>query len=443
MGCGKSIIVLNAIDALIAAGFKGKFLIIAPLRVARSVWSNEVSRWRHLSYLKISPIVGTERERRVAITKDADIYTCNYENLPWLVDTLGISWPYRMVIADESTRLKSHRSHFRAKKDGKLSLVCTGGSRSKAIAQLAFTKTQRFVCLTGTPAPNGLQDLWGSQWFVDKGAALGNSYSAFENRWYRKDYNGFTMTMLPHAEKEIRDAIASTTFTLKAEDYMELGEEITNTLFVDLPPAVREKYAAMEKELYIEIKAGAVEVFTMAARLTKLRQICNGFIYFDKMGSWEALHDAKIEALRSVIEEAAGMPVLVVYSFRTDLIRLQKAFPQGRAFDTKAKTEKEFKAGKIPILFIHPDSGGHGIDGFQYVTNIICFFSVDYNLESRMQVIARIGKVRQFQAGYSRPTFIHQIIVKDSIDGLILESIERKCSIENVLRDGLARRYGK
>lgn len=440
MGLGKTIAVLNAIDILILCGETRPTLIIAPLRVARSTWSDEVKKWTHLAYLKVSLIVGTPKERQAALNAEAQIFTINYENLEWLVAMVGDNWPFRTIVADESTKLKSHRAHFRALKSGGQSLVCSGGKRTTAIARLAFTKTRRFWNLTGTPAPNGLQDLWGQSWYIDKGKSLGSSHTAFLDRWFKKSFNGHTLEMLPHAEQEIREAIAPYTFTLRAEDYLNLGEEITNTIFVDLPPKAMALYTEMEKRLYIEIKAGAVEAFTAAAKSQKCHQLANGAVYYDKDGNWEHIHDAKIDALQSVIEEAAGTPVIVVYTFKADLVRLQKAFPKGKAFDTDPKTEYAFKAGNIPILFLHPSSAGHGIDGFQNVTNIMCLFSVDWNSETRSQVIARIGKVRQFQAGLDRPVYIHQIVARNTVDEDILLRIESKMTVEEALKAGLARR---
>jgi len=439
MGTGKTMMVLNAIDTLIICGEYGKFLVLAPLRVARSTWRDEVAKWEHLSYLKVSPIVGDPAQRKAALATDADIYTINYENIPWLIEQCGKDWPFRTIIADESTKLKNHRSHFKKKKDGGRYLVCTGGTRTAALARVAFKKTQRMWLLTGTPTPNGLMDLWGQNFFIDFGKALGSSYSAFEERWFKLGYNGYDKVMFPHAEAEIRAAIAPTTFTLRAEDYLDLGEEIVNTIYVELSSKARKHYDEMEKELYTVIKAGEVEAFTAAAKSMKCHQLANGALYHDDKGTWEAIHDEKLDALRDVIEEAGGMPVIVVYQFKSDLARLKKAFPQGKALDTRRETEDNFKSGKIPILFIHSASG-HGIDGMQNVTNIMCFFSVDWNAETRDQVIARIGKVRQFQAGHKRPVFIHQIIARNTVDEIILSRLETKMTIQEALKEGLARR---
>ena len=439
-GLGKTIMVLLAIDGLIACGDAHPVLVIAPLRVAQTVWKAETQKWNQLSYLKVSAIVGTAKERLVALNTKADIYTTNYENLEWLVEALKGKWPFRMVVADESTKLKSHRAYFRPKNDGTLTLVCSGGRRAKAIAKLAITKTKRWVNMTGTPAPNGLIDLWGQQWFIDKGNSLGRCYTAFTERWYRKDYKGFKLEAMPNSDREIREAITPTTFTLRASDYLKLGEEIINTVFVDLPPKARELYDEMERKLFIEIKAGDVEAFSAATKSIKLRQIANGAVYYDEDGRYEELHNAKIEALQSIVEEAAGMPLIVVYNFKSDLERLKKAFKTAKVLDKNPATVYSFAKNEIPILLLHPASCGHGIDGLQNATNTIVFFSLDWSHELREQTIARIGAVRQKQAGFNRPVFIHQIAVRDSIDEDIMERVATKKSVEEILKAGLARR---
>lgn len=440
MGIGKSVMTLNAIYALILSGESKPTLIMAPLRVARSTWKDEVKKWNHLSGLEVSTIVGDAAQRKAALRRDAPIYTVNYENIPWLLDELKGKWPFGTVVADESTKLKSHRAHYRKTKTGKLALVCNGGARTNAIAPVAFKHTERWINLTGTFAPNGLEHIWGQLWFIDQGRRLGTTYSAFLERWFRVGFNGFGLTALPHAEEEIRQKIADVTFTLRAEDYLELPDEIINTIFVELPPQAFELYKQMEKEMFIQIENGDVEAFTAASKSGKCQQIANGAVYYDKQGNWEHIHDAKIEALQSVIEEAGGMPVIVIYKFKSDLVRLEKAFPKGKKFDQNPKTQKAFEAGKIPILFLHPGSAGHGVDGLQKATNIMCFYSLDWNVEERMQTIARIGKVRQMQAGFNRPTYVHQLAAADTVDEDIIARIEERLTVEEALKRGLARR---
>jgi len=437
-GLGKTVMTLNAIDTHIVCGESHPFLILAPLRVARTTWKDELHRWKHLSHLDISTIVGSPQERQRALNRDVPIYTCNYENLVWLTEKLRGRWKFQNIIADEATKLKAHRAHWQRTKSGEV-LHCTGGVRTSVLARLAFKKIKRFWELTGSLGSNSLLQIWPLIWYLDAGERLGKSYSAFKDRWFKTGYNGFDIEALPYAEPEIRERIRDLVFTLLAKDYLDLGDEIVNTVYVDLPDTAKKHYKEMEKDFYTRVKNREIEAFTAATKSGKLRQLANGAIYYDHSLNWEPVHNAKIEALESLIEEMNGMPLLVVYFFKSDLARLKKAFPRGRAFTTDEKTETAFKQGEIPILFIHPDSAGHGIDKFQYVTNAIVFFSLDWNSELRTQVIGRIGKVRQYQAGFKRPVFIYNLVCRNTIDEDILARIEDKLSVEEALKRGLAR----
>jgi SNF2 family DNA or RNA helicase len=449
-GTGKTMTTLNALDLFFKIGIPGPYLIIAPKRVARSTWMDEIKRWTHTRYMHVEIMVGSPSERLAALNAEADIKTINYENLQWLADQLdGKEWPFKVVVFDESSKCKSLRCSLSTNKSGKKFIKKSSakkpkGLRIEAIVKRLFDKEQRVYLLTGTPCSNSLADLWAQLFLIDAGASLGHSFTSFEERWFRTDYNGFTKKLFPHSEKEIRDAIAPKVFTLRAKDYLDLGEEITTNIYVDLPPKVREHYDAMEKEFFIQLRdAGKnidIEAFTKATSLNKLRQISNGTIYHGKEGLYEVLHDAKIQALESIIEEACGMPIIVVYAFKSDLEQLKKAFPKGKALDTSKVSEDNFKQGKIPILFLHPASAAHGVDGFQYITNKIVFYSVDWDSELRSQAIARVGAVRQFQAKLNRPCFIYNIMAKDSVDADIMSKIEGKVTIEDALKDGLARR---
>lgn len=441
-GLGKTIITLNALHTLIQCGFEHQVLIVAPLRVARDTWINEVKKWQHTQSLTITAIVGTPKERLAALNSDAQIKTINYENLSWLADTLGEKWPFRIVVFDESSKLKSFRAHFRRNASGVETLYRTGGTRAGAIVKQCFKKTQYVWLLTGTPSANSLAALWPQLFFIDAGERLGKSFSSFEERWFKINEYNRSREPFPHSEEQIRNLIADKCFTLRAKDYLELGEEITNTIYVDLPETAMQHYRSMEKEFYVKIKEREIEAFSAATRSAKLHQLANGGIYYDKKGSWEHAHDAKLEALDSIVEEACGMPVLVVYEFKSDLERLQKHYPKGKALDSKSKATDNFLKGEVPVAFIHPDSIGYGVDGLHYVTNTIVFFALDWDNEMRIQVIARVGAVRQAQAGFKRPTIIHQIVARDTIDEIILERIETKVSIEEALKQGLARRYG-
>lgn len=430
MGMGKSSSTLTALDALLLTDDPGPILVLAPLRVAKSTWPDEVRKWASLHHLTVMPIVGSEAERLMALKYKADIFTCNYDNLVWLVEHFGPErWPFRTVVADESTRLKS----FRLKQ---------GGKRTEALGRVAHTKIKRFVQLTGTPSPNGLADLWGQMWFVDAGHRLGRTYSAFKERWFRPADNGFGVTPLPFAQEQIQDALRDVCLTIEAKDWFDLREPIINNIYVDLPVKARALYRDMEKQMYMQLEGHEVEAFNAAARTMKCLQLANGAAYVDDQGTWKEVHDAKIQAMESVVEEAGGMPVLCAYHFKSDLARLQKAFPKGRVLDANPATIRDWNAGRIPLLFAHPASAGHGLN-LQDGGNILVFFSFWWDLEQRLQIIERIGPTRQLQAGHDRPMFIHNIIARDTVDELVLERVETKREVQDILLDAMKKRKNK
>lgn len=426
MGSGKSLAVLTAINTLSVLEDIFPVLVVAPLRVARSTWPDEIQKWPHLKHLTVSVITGNIQQRLKALDTDADILCINYDNLEWLATACGDRWPFKMIVADEATRLKGYRTR-------------QGTKRAKALARYAHA-TPRYVGLTGTPAANGLQDLWALAWFVDKGERLGLTFKAFVDRWFQTIATtaGFTMIKpLAFAQREIEDKLKDICLSINLADYLDIREPIVNTIEVQLPPAAAKIYRDMEREMFAEIKKGMdVAAFNAAAKTMKCLQIANGAIYTDESGAWEEIHRAKIEALDSVIEEANGMPVLVAYHFKSDLARLQKAFPRGRALDADPKTIRDWNAGKIPVLFAHPASAGHGIS-LQDGGNIIAFFSLNWNLEERLQIIERIGPARQAQSGHDRPVFIHNIIAKGTIDELVLARVEGKKDVVTLILEAM------
>lgn len=430
MGFGKSSVVLWLIDTLLIAGEVSKVLILAPLRVARSTWPDEVRAWSNFAHLRIVAIVGTEKERRAALSASADIYTCNYDQIVWLIDTLGDAWDFDMVVADEATRLKGFR-------------LRQGTKRAQALAKIIHTKVKRFVALSGTPAPNGLQDLWALAWFIDKGERLGLSFSAFENRWFgfQRGVNPLFAKRVPflHAQDEIQAKLRDVCLTLSVKDWFDIAEPIVNTIRVTLPPKARQHYREMERDLFTNLAGHEIEAFSAAAKTMKTLQMANGAAYVgDSNTQWEVLHDEKIEALRSIIEEASGASVMVAYHFRSDLARLQKAFPEARVLDNDPKTITQWNAGEISILLTHPASAGHGLS-LQHGGNILVFFSLNWNLEEHLQVIERLGPVRQKQSGYDRPVFLHYIIATDTIDESVLDRLRNKRSVQDVLLEALKR----
>jgi SNF2 family DNA or RNA helicase len=435
MGLGKTLSTLTALDILELAE-PGPALVLAPLRVAASTWPDEAKKWAHLRNVEVSAVVGTPAERRAALKRPATIYATNYDNLPWLVEHFGDTWPFRKVVADESTKLKSFR-------------LRQGGVRARSLARVAHCKVDRFVELTGTPSPNGLQDLWGQAWFLDKGARLGRSFEAFKARWFQSiqvgaDRHAVRLKPLPFAQKQIEDYMRDLCLSLDARDYFDISDPIVNVIRVDLPAKARRLYKDMEREMFLALECGTeVEALNAASKTIKCLQLANGAVYTDDTCSaFAEIHDAKLQALEDVIGEAAGAPVLVAYHFKSDLARLQRAFPEGRPLDKDPQTIREWNAGKIPVLFAHPASAGHGLN-LQDGGNILAFFGHWWDLEQFQQIIERIGPTRQAQAGHDRPVFIHHIVAADTVDELVIARRESKRGVQDLLLEAMKRRENK
>lgn len=432
MGMGKTVFTLNALDLLELAE-AGPALVCAPLRVAQSTWPDEAAKWAHLRNIAVTPIVGDVKARERAALRafdfSASVFTINYENLPWLVDLLERwkrPWPFRKIVADESTKLKGFR-------------LRQGTQRARALGRVAHKHAAHFVELTGTPSPNGLQDLWGQAWYLDQGQRLGRTFDAFRQRWFRPSFDGYGIEPLPFAQEQIEDAMRDLCLSLDARDWFDLKEPIVNMIRVDLPAKARALYDDMEKAMFAQIGEHEVEAFNAAAKTMKCLQLANGAAYVgEDAAQWAEVHDVKLQALDEVIEEAAGMPVLVAYHFKSDLARLLKAFPKGRQLDKDPQTLRDWNAGKIPVLFAHPASAGHGLN-LQDGGNILVFFSVNWNLEEHQQIIERIGPTRQMQAGHDRPVFIHYILARDTVDEIVLARIETKREVQDLLLEALKR----
>lgn len=426
MGFGKTFttmtwLVNNAID------LTDTTLVIAPLRVARDVWPHEAAEFPHLNGLQIVPITGSEKERKAAMRVIAPVYAVNYDNLVWLVEHWGAKWPYRTVIADESTRLKSFR-------------LRQGSKRAQALSKVAHKHTDRWINLTGLPAPNGLKDLWGQQWFIDGGRALGLSHDAFMQRWFYRapKGDGKYQELLPHrhAQKEIEDAMRPTTMALDPRDWMDIKAPIETDVWVTLPPAARAQFQTMAKQFFADMVEGRVTASTSAVKSNKLLQLANGAIYYEE-NRWSWVHDEKIAALESIIEEAGGAPVLVAYSFRSDLERLRKAFPASRVLErTDESVVHDWNAGRVPLLFAHPKSAGHGLN-LQHGGNILVYFGQDWNLEDHEQILERLGPTRQKQSGYDRPVYVYYIMARETLDATVRSRRDGKLAVVTALMQAL------
>lgn len=447
MGAGKTAAVLTAMDRMQLAGTLTKpTLIIAPLRVAREVWPNEPAEWEHLAHLKIVPILGNEHQRRAAFHMPGDAYTVNFENLEWLISTWGLHWPYGMIVIDEATKVKSLRANIRKNAAGKQWVQGQGGKRAKALLSAIFQfNTDRIILLSGTPSPNGLQDLWGQAFFLDYGRRLGRVFDAFQSRWFRYDFNGFGLEPLPFAQEQIQEALKDICLSLKSEDWFDVAKPIARRIEITLPPEAMTKYREMERTMYAEIQNHPVEAFNAGARTQKLLQMAAGACYLGDASDpgsrrWVVSHDAKLDALEEIVEEAAGEPILVAYHFKSDLYRLKGRFgKKARELDQKPQTIKDWNAGKIPMLLAHPASAGHGLN-LQHGGSRLVYFSPSWNFEEHAQILERIGPVRQMQSGYKRNVFVYYITAKNTVDDDVMLALETKRTVQDVLMDGMRRR---
>ncbi len=422
MGTGKTVATATAIDILIAAGITEKVLILAPKRVAQFTWPQEFAKWEHLRHLRVSVVVGPAKERLAALNADADVYVTNYEQIEWITAMLTKTWPFDLIVADESTKLKGFR-------------IRGGARRAFRLSKFAH-RSERWVNLTGTPSPNGLVDLWGQQWFVDMGAALGRTFNSFKQRWFEPAYDGYGTQPRSTAATEIPARIAPATIAVRTEDWFDLAKPIHRRVYIDLIGGPRGLYNEMEAEMIVELdKENVITAPHAAARTSKCRQIANGFIRNTETSVDTDIHHLKLDALEELVEESGGEPILVAYTYTRDRDRILERFK-----DAEVMTDPDrWNRGEIPMLVVHAASCGHGLNLAQG-GRILVFFGVDWNLEQHEQVIERIGPMRQRQLGLERNVLIYYILAADTMDDVVLERLESKSTIQQALMKYLSRR---
>ena len=394
---------LTAIRDLMYDTFEVKrVLVVAPLRVARDTWPEEIRKWDHLKDLTCSVVVGSVAERRRALQKKADIYIVNRENLVWLYEHCKM--PFDMVVLDELSSFKNHQSkRFRA---------------MKALRP----KVKRIVGLTGTPSGNGLMDLWAEFRILDMGERLGRYISQYRNLYFKPDKrNGmvvYSYKPLPGAEEAIYHQIADITVSMKATDYLEMPELVSVVKEVRLSEKEKERYDELKKSLVLELPGGEVTAANAASLTLKLSQMANGAIYTDGKDV-AAIHDRKLDALEDLVESANGKSVLVAYWFKHDKDRIRERMEARELKEPQDFTD--WNAGKIPVALIHPASAGHGLN-LQQGGSILIWFGLTWSLELYQQTNARLW--RQGQA--DKTVIIQHIVAKDTIDERILNVLEHK-----------------
>lgn len=428
MGLGKTVITLTALSELLDDCEIKRVLLVAPLRVVQGVWMQEAKKWRHLRHLQFKLLHGNERYRMTAMHSKAQIHLLNVENLHWLLHMLshyskrkGFVWPYDALVIDESSLFKS-----------------PSAKRFIALRHRVKNFERRHI-LTGTPAPNGLGDIWSQLFILDEGARLGHRVESYRSRFFERDgYMGHTLIADDNAKGKIATLLSDVILTMEAKDYLDLPPELPpNNVWVELPPKARKLYDKMELEMFLEMDSGTATATHAATVSAKCWQIANGFIYLeDDKGDkvHELIHDAKIDALREIVE-GSGDNMLVAYYHKPDLARLRKAFPKALVLaDTKGRLQQEqmqntWNTGKHRLMLVHPQGAGHGLN-FAEGAHTIAFYSMLYGHEWYRQVIERIGAARQAQLNSHRSVQVHHILARDTVDEAMLAAQRFKADNE-------------
>ena len=403
MGLGKTVITLTAVKKLLADLMVTRVLVIAPLRVAQTVWAEEAEKWEHLSGLRFSKVLGSSEDRRAALAADADIYVINRENVTWLAKEFKPGeWPFDMCVIDELSSFKSSQAQ-----------------RFRALKRLSF---DRIVGLTGTPAPNGLIDLWPQVFLLDHGERLGKFVGQYRAEFFRPGLtiNGVVCkyNLRDGAEQEIYRRLKDLCVSMKAEDYVKLPARMPIEHKVQLTGLERELYDRFEREMVLAMDDEEITALSAAALCGKLCQLANGAVY-DENKMWHDFHSRKLDALEDIIEAANGNPVLVYYTFRHDAERIRKRFPEAVQLSS-ADDVRDWNAGKIPLLLAHPDSAGHGLN-LQRGGHILVWFGLTWSLEKYQQANARLHR-----QGQQHAVLIHHIVAEGTVDEQIMRALAGK-----------------
>ena len=417
-GLGKTSIALTAIDDMLHDSFEvRKVLIVAPIRVAKVSWPDEIQKWDHLSDLKYAVAVGTQEERIAALQADADIYIINRENLSWLIDESGLPFDFDMCVLDELSSFKNWQS-----------------KRFKSFMKVR-PKLKRVIGLTGTPSSNGLMDLFAEFRCLDMGKRLGRFIGQYRNSYFKPDrYNGnivYSYKLLPGAEEEIHRKISDITISMKSTDLLQMPELISSEYTVSLDEKEKEKYEQLKKDFILPLtEGGEITAANAAALSRKLVQMANGAVYADD-GEVIGIHDKKLDALEDIIESANGRPVLVAYWYKHDLERISKRLQKLKINYSCISTNtsiRDWNDGKIAVGLIHPASAGHGLN-LQQGGNIIVWFGLTWSLELYIQTVDRL-----FRQGQKAETVsVIHIVTKGTIDERIMTALTNKDSTQSAL----------
>lgn len=419
MGLGKTVVTLTAIDQLLYDRLEiRRVLIIAPRKVAEATWQDEAAKWKHLRHLRLSTVLGSEKQRLAALAAPADIYIINRENTAWLVQTLGRKWDFDMVVLDEASSFKNHAAQ-----------------RFKALKAVR-PRIHKLVELTGTPSPNGLLDLWAQVWLLDQGQRLGGYITHYRQQYFWPTQYSYE----PKAEaaEAIHTAIRDIVLSFKAADHLTLPEKITEDIPVVLDETARDLYKTLEREYLLNVDGEAITAQQAASLTGKLLQLCNGSLY-DETGAVHPLHRCKLDAFDELIDALDGQSALVFYNFRFDeeqLTELLKTRHKGlRAAVLRSDAEaRAWNAGELDVLLAQPASCAYGLN-LQQGGHHLIWYSLPWSLELYAQ-----GEARLYRQGQTQSVIVHRLIVKGGADALVAKALTRKDTDQNALMQAVKTR---
>ncbi len=431
MGLGKTVSTLTAINSLMNDYCEiSSVLVIAPKRVAESVWQEEAEKWSHLRHLRFSKIIGTEVQRITATKQKADIYIVSRDNIAWLCALFGGGkLPYDMIVVDELSSFKSHKS-----------------VRFKALRN-ARPYFKRFVGLTGTPAPNGLIDLWPQIYLMDRGERLGKTITRYREKYFRPGQTNGAIVYSYHpllgSESQIYDKISDICISMKAKDYLELQDKTDNYIELKMPEALQKRYKSFKKDKVLQLLAeesqdkNNISVLDAAGLSNKLLQFANGSVYDDEHIACP-IHDIKLSALEEIVENANGQPVLIAWTFQFDRDRIMERLKKYKPRELKTNRDiEEWNDGQIQVMLAHPASAGHGLN-LQAGGNIIVWYGQTWSLELYQQFNARLHR-----QGQKKGVIIHHLILKGTHDEDVISALKRKDTQQNALMSSIKAKIEK
>ena len=428
MGLGKTSVTLTALDTLLFDMFEvSKVLIIGPKRVIQDTWVREARKWEHTQHLVTKMVVlsGGAKQREKLLNGDGVIFLIGRENVAWLINHFGKKWPFDMVIVDELSSFKSSKAQ-----------------RFRALRKVR-PLIKRIVGLTGTPAPNGLLDLWAQVYLLDQGERLGKTITGYKDRYFKPDKRNqttiFSWALKDGAEEAIHKKLSDMCVSMRASDWLDLPERIESIIKVKLSPKDRERYEQLERDLVLPLTESDVVADTAAVLANKLLQMANGAVY-DENGKAQTIHNAKLEALDDVIEAANGKPVLVFYNYKHDLDRLKEHLQRHKPRELRTAADIEaWNTGKVQIMLVHPASAGHGLN-LQAGGHIIVWFGLTWNLEFYQQANARLDR-----QGQEHGVIVHHLVAEGTVDENVMAALSGKAKSQEALMQAVRariERYG-